>query len=788
MRRYSLLLAVALAAISVFVGYTLKLRLDKARAAHVFKPPAIRPVDEGVAPTGWEYKEDDPQTGPVVRVNARSYEGTRDPSTFELQGVVLRLYDKKGKSYTYVKTEQALFDEGSGILKSEAPVYLVINVPTDKDAEDKSEAAKRVRVTTTGVIYETKSGKARTDQPASFVFTEGDGKGVGAEYDPNTKVLHLKSQVALNWIGKGPVQRKMHIESSDLVYKEAEGKIYLSPWSRMTRQSTRIEARNTLILLENRRLHQIEGDHGFGTDQREERHTAYSADKMTAIFDENGVLVQIVGDKNARVEAIQPGSRTQLTGERADLRFALASKERNGKSVDDSELHLVMADGHSIAESVPLPQPGAQLPETRILRSEHIELEMKPGGKDVKEIRTPSTAQLEFKPNRPEQSHRIVDASHLRVLYGQGSYVDTFLAWNAVTHTDKSAALATKKIGPDGKALPPAPAVTWSDTLTAKFVPESNQMATIDQSGNFRYEEGSRKAWAKRAYLEQKINRITLTENARIMDDTGSAVGDKIVMNQSTGDMDAMGHVVSTHEPDSKEKPGTSMLDATQPMQAQSDSMQTRDDNSKIFYEGHVVMWQGGNRISADHVVIDRDSQSLDAVGNVVNELVDNKSSGSSDRAPASPSAPKKNSGGPVYTTVYAPKLAYRDDVRIAHYTGGVKLVRDKMTITSDDLQAYLSPKSDKSSDDSSLDHAIATGKVTIFDQISASRTRTGTGEHCEYYTKQDKVVLNGGAPQMIDSYKGVIKGQQLTYFSGEDHLTVDGKKEQVAFTKMKKK
>ena len=141
----------------------------------------------------------------------------------------------------------------------------------DKNAEDKNEAAKRVRVTTTGVLYETKTGKVRTDQPASFVFTEGDGKGVGAEYDPNTKVLHVKSQVSLDWIGKGPVDRKMHIESGDLVYKEAESKVYLSPWSRMTRQDTKIEAKNTLVLLEDGRLRRIEGDHGVGTDERDDR-------------------------------------------------------------------------------------------------------------------------------------------------------------------------------------------------------------------------------------------------------------------------------------------------------------------------------------------------------------------------------------------------------------------------------------------------------------------------------------------------------------------------------------
>jgi lipopolysaccharide transport protein LptA len=158
------------------------------------------------------------------------------------------------------------------------------------------------------------------------------------------------------------------------------------------------------------------------------------------------------------------------------------------------------------------------------------------------------------------------------------------------------------------------------------------------------------------------------------------------------------------------------------------------------------------------------------------------------------------NNTGQIYTTVRAPQLVYRDDVRIATYTEGVKLVRDKMTITSRELRAYLSPKSTQASthantqgsqqgnQDSSLDHAIATGDVKISDVIAPGRTRTGTGERCEYYTKEDKVVLNGGAPQMVDSTKGTIKGQQLTYFSGEDRLIVDGKKEQVAFTRMKKK
>jgi len=214
--------------------------------------------------------------------------------------------------------------------------------------------------------------------------------------------------------------------------------------------------------------------------------------------------------------------------------------------------------------------------------------------------------------------------------------------------------------------------------------------------------------------------------------------------------------------------------------------MQTREDNSKVFYQGHVVMWQGANRISADKIDVDRDSQSLHAVGNVVSELVDNRSSG--DTASNQPAGAGDAEAAPIYTVVRAPELVYRDDTRIALYTGGAKLVRDKMTVTSKEIKAFLTPKTKDNSGNSSLDHAVATGNVQISEVVSPGRTRTGSAEHCEYYTKDDKVVLNGGSPQMHDSVKGMTKGRQLTYFSDDDHLIVEGQKGEVAVSQMRKK
>jgi lipopolysaccharide export system protein LptA len=81
-----------------------------------------------------------------------------------------------------------------------------------------------------------------------------------------------------------------------------------------------------------------------------------------------------------------------------------------------------------------------------------------------------------------------------------------------------------------------------------------------------------------------------------------------------------------------------------------------------------------------------------------------------------------------------------------------------------------------KSSDDSgsSLDHALADGAVEIV-QTGSGRTRTGTSEHAEYYAEEGRLVLEKGQPRMADSSQGTTQGRQLTWFSNDDRLLING-------------
>jgi lipopolysaccharide export system protein LptA len=224
------------------------------------------------------------------------------------------------------------------------------------------------------------------------------------------------------------------------------------------------------------------------------------------------------------------------------------------------------------------------------------------------------------------------------------------------------------------------------------------------------------------------------------------------------------------------------MLDQTQALQAKADKMRSRENNLQVFYDGNVVMWQGANRITADKIEIDRDSEILHASGQVISELVDNKKTDDA----ASKSAAGVNN--PVYTTVKAPDLLYHDDTREAVYSGGVTLLRNAMIVTSKELRAFLTPKTDDNKGDSSLDHAFADGNLVVLDTIGPNHKRTGRADHGEYYTKEDKVVLKGGAPQIVDSLRGITRGNLITYYSGDDRLMVKGEDKKPAFTKLIKK
>ena len=590
---------------------------------------------------------------------------------------------------------------------------------------------------------ESKTGKATTDRLATFKFDRGDGQAMGADYDPNTRELNLHNDVSMTWRGTDPATIPMKIETAQLNYNERDGKVYLTPWAKLTRDTLMLNAGPTTVTLEDGNLKPVETTQAKGTDQRPGRNLDYSANELFVEFNDNNQIQKITGMDHARVVSNGETSQTTITSDRVVMDFETTES--------DSILKTAVAQGHSIMESKPVIKPGVDAAETRVLKSETIHTKMRPGGQEIEAVETDGPGAIEFIPNRAEQPHRWMNGDHIWMAYGPKNTIQSFRSVAATTRTEKPKTKDAKEA--------PAPALTWSKNMVATFLPNSSQLASLDQSGDFRYEEGERHAKAERALLDQPNNIINLVGGARMWDSTGSADADKIVMNQMSGDFTADGHVTSTRMPDKKksDSSGGGMLDEDEPLHARAKKMISKDNNLDIRYEGDAVLWQGADRLEAETVEIDRDNNLLKAHGHVLSQLLDKvkddgtAKDGKTKADPATKAATKASLR--VFTIVKAPDLDYNDDTRLAHYSGGATLERPNMTVKGQDIHAFLR----NDSNDSSLDHATADGHVEVHD-IAFDRTRDASSDHAEYYVDEDKVILEGGKPRFVDSMRGTTQ------------------------------
>ncbi len=783
MRRLRWLFPVAILVILGGLASTYFVRVER---GHKESPTAPKPLDAGVETkaTSWHFTKSE-GTRPVIEVFAKDFKQVREPAVMELEGVELHIFHKNGKEFDKVNCAKAQFSDKEGFLYSEGEVEIAMGIAAPDEDGATPPPARRIKIVSSGVRFESKTGKAETTRPAKFVFDEGDGSATGVDYDPSTRELHLRQDVKLNWKGRKPGAKPMKIEAGEAFYKEKESKVILLPWSRLTRDTLKMDAGMSVVTLEEGEIKLAESGTARGVQTGENRRLDYSADQLTIHFGENAMIQRIIGDRNAKLNSTARTANTAVTSDRLNLDFETVDKE--------AQLKMAVAIGKSVVVTTPVAKPGALQGETKTLRSDVVAMKMRPGGEEIESVETQSAAVVDFTPNRAGQPKRTMTGDRVWMTYGAENQIETFRSVNVTTRTENP-----PKAPKPGQPTPPnPPALTWSKTLLATFDAKTSQLAKLEQSGDFRYEEGTRKAQASKGVLDQQKELMTLDGSARVADPTGSANADLITINQKTNDFTADGNVQSTRLPEKQSANSSAMLNGDDPLQARARKMTSTAKNQKIHYEGNAIAWQGANRITADRIDIDREEGVLQAHGSVTSQFLDKAKT----EEPAKPAvakadskkqakkkaAPKQGPQPAVFTIVKAPDMTYSDEDRIAHYTGGVVLNRPGMQVTAREIKAFLKDKDDETESDSSLDKAIADGKVEIL-QTTDKRKRTGTSEHAEYYTGEEKLLLTGGQPTLVDSLKGTTKGKQLTWFSNDDRLLVNGVESAPAETTIRRK
>ena len=258
MRGTRWLLPVAIAAILSGVGLTYRIQRKALREQAPAKPQPL-PMELNSSAEHWEYHVTD-SGRELAYIEAEAVAQVKDSSRVDLKNVTLRLRNRDNETYNLVKSAAASFFANDQSLYSEGAVEITLKVPLEGQP-----AHTLVSIKSSGVRFDTVSGRAETERASTFVFEHGDGSSTGAIYDPTTRELLLRNNAELHWKPVGPNAKPVKIEAASLAYHEATAEVWLKPWGRLTRESTVVEGNDVVVHLQDDVIRKVETTHAHGT-------------------------------------------------------------------------------------------------------------------------------------------------------------------------------------------------------------------------------------------------------------------------------------------------------------------------------------------------------------------------------------------------------------------------------------------------------------------------------------------------------------------------------------------
>jgi lipopolysaccharide export system protein LptA len=680
--------------------------------------PAPAPIPSGVNQSAKGFTFSQSQGGRTLyTLHAVSAQQYKDGGRAELHDVTIIIYGREGNRADQISGSDFEYDPASEnvVSKGEVQIDLQSELPA---ASSTGEMKNLIHVKTSGLTFNRKSGLAQTDQKIEFRIPEASGSAMGAVYDSQRSELILKSSVVIN----STAQQKATITGqSAILTKDPRKMVLLS--ARVEQPDRSLRAAKITVLLRN-------------------------DNNIDRILGEGNVQVAQAGAKGFDVSA-PAGEVIMNTGNQ--IRSAMLSGgvdfERRGESPAKGRAGRVLVDvgpANRIIkargeDSVELMQgvPG----KSQRLKTAALDLFI-PNGRTAERAVTSGAGEVEL-----AQGHNttLITAGQFEGKFGAGNHL------KSVYGSPGAKVVSSIPGSPDR--------VSTSRDVTALFN-EQGAITSVEQAGDFRYQEGTRTAFADHARYTTSDENIVLGGSPRIVDSGVSLTADSVQLNRQTGNAVARGSVKATYT-EAKPQPGGALLASSDPIHITGDSM-TANRTSELATFTAARLWRAADVVDAPVITFDRVHRGLQATANPSGRV-------------HSVFVQTDKNGKATPVNVTSDKLTYVDADRKAVFTKNVLVQSAQTTMTSDMIQVFLRSRGNQGSDAASqLDHILAQGDIQI-DQGA----RKATGNQLLYTAQDQKFVLtasDGKRPSIFDAEHGQITGDSLTFFSSDDRVLVVSK------------
>ena len=713
---------------------------------------------------------------------------TKETFLLELEGVELKIFTEDGKSYDQVLSGQAEFDSQTETLYSEGEVMLALGLSLDDPA---SAARPPTRIRSSGVTFESKTGICRTERYTEYEFDGGSGHSVGALYDSIHRFIRMKSEAYLERDPSSTGRPSLTVSAGELFYDENAHRIDLKGGVILRQGAREVQSAEAGIYLENGVIRRIEAVSALGSDQQQDRDIRFAAQSLTLFYDERRFLERVLANGAAELRSASASSRIDTRGERIELSYVTLPE------ASESVLREADVRGRARIEVTPATRKTRPAADIRRVAAEWIHLTMRQGGQEMERLETLTPGTLEIIPGAPNRWRRSLAARRITARYRVGNQMESLRAMG-----DISAKNIPPSVSTNSAAKPKEPLLTWSSNFEAEFDTQG-EATHLKQWEHFRFRQGSRKGSGGEAEFDLAANRVELRGEAYVSEPAGTVRGWTILLDDASGTLEASGNVTSTHGGTSaktgrnsgedgtkeNEEPRGSLFSPEEPVFATADRMISDQKTGVIDYRGGARLWQGPNRIEAEHIVIERHAKKLSAEHGVWSMFQTQARplprEASSAREPLNRSSkPEPIEQGPSerpVIAVSADSMHYDEETQTALYTGSATLVRGGLTVHADEIEALIGPggiepAGGEESSAGTLKTALARGKVGIFEELgSTGEQRSGFGEEAEYDPRLERLVLTGAPARLRSGNGSETRGARLTYHVAGDRLLVLG-------------
>lgn len=660
---------------------------------------------------------------------------TYSDSHHELENVSVAVYPPAGELHDQISAARAIYQPTTSIISFLGNVMV--------------ETKDKLKVKTEALLFDQNTEASQTDSPVTFEKENITGKSVGAVVEQKATKLELKKEVEIvvspragtgNNAKASPRSRPVTIKAAHATFDQGTQRLSFSGGV-TAEQETSIMSGDTLDALLNQEKNFQKGElrgNSYLRTMEPGRAAEIHATNMDFNLDKDQRLESAVAWEDVKGRTLDAESDMELTGVKSlDIKFQAQN--------DRSLLKEMNALGRAVITlSAPKSKANDKRAANKRLTADQVKLIWRTSGRDLEKAEAHGNAELFVDPvdRSAASDKKTLTAPHfICEFFDMGNLART-------CNGNSGTKAVIDPVQPDPKR---GTRTITSQTMTALFVRDTQDVERLDAQGDAKFNENDRNGIAATASYIAADQMVRLRGGEpTVWDSRGRTKGVELDSDLANRVSYSRGKTTTTYYSQEQTNGATPFSKVKSPVYVVSDRAELNHETGVATYTGNARAWQDDNFVRGDKLNLYLNDKTMDATGHVQTAIYNAK---------------RRLDGIPSVVPVFASSdsMSYSDPNRIIHYEGNVDIKQGSDRLTGGVADAYLLKETND------VEKTIAQRNVVL-----TQPGRRGVGDWVQYTTADEVAVFKGNPARVEDSEKGTTEGARLTLFVRDNKVVAD--------------